>query len=131
MQAVDRIPDEPPRVLVVDDDQEVREVLRDLLVLDGFPVSTAAAGLPALLRIGRERPDCVVLDLKLEDISGFEVYRVLRADPEFCRLPVLLVSGAYSDSDWVSRQVGTGPVRYLSKPIIHEDLVSAIRALVG
>jgi CheY-like chemotaxis protein len=118
-----------PHILVVDDDRDVREVLCDLLSEEGFPVSTAAGGLAGLLRIGRDRPDCVVLDLKLDDISGFEIYRVLREDPDFRALPILLISGAYSDEEWVRKQVGTGPMRYLAKPIDHEDLVNVVRSL--
>ena len=120
-----------PSVLVVDDDREVREVLKDLLRVEGFPVTTAAGGLSALLRIGSDRPECVVLDLRLQDVSGFDICRALRADPDFCRTPVLIISGAYADADWVRRQVGMGPLHYLSKPIVQQDLIHAIRSLVS
>jgi CheY-like chemotaxis protein len=120
-----------PKVLIVDDNPGVRDVLRDLLAVEGYPVSTAEGGLCALLRIGMMRPSCVVLDLKLDDVSGFEIYRVLREDPEFRELPVLFISGAYPDEEWVRRQIGTGPVHYLPKPIVQEDLVRAVRILTA
>jgi CheY-like chemotaxis protein len=120
-----------PRLLVVDDNPGVRDVLRDLLAIEGYPVSTAGGGLSALLRIGTVRPACVILDLKLDDVSGFEIYRVLREEPGFQELPVLFISGAYPDEQWVRRQVGTGPVHYLPKPIIREDLLRAVRLLTA
>jgi CheY-like chemotaxis protein len=118
-------------VMIVDDNPEVRDVLQELLSLRGFSVSTAQSGLSALLRIGLERPSCLVLDLKLEDISGFEIYRVLRADPDLRDLPVLFISGAYPDEEWVRRQLGSGPIHFLAKPVVEIDLVQAVSSLVA
>jgi CheY-like chemotaxis protein len=120
-----------PSVLVVDDNAAVRDVLCDLLMLEGYAVSQAEGGLSALLRIGSARPGCVVLDLKLDDISGFEIFRVLREDPEYRDLPVLFISGAYADEQWVRRRIGGDAVHYLPKPIVHEDLLRAVRELTG
>lgn len=118
-----------PRILVVDDDAEVGAVLREMLELAGFSVATAGSGLSALVRIGVERPDLIVLDLKLQDISGFDVYRALRQEPEFQRLPVLFISGAYHDEDWIRGQAGTGPFEYLPKPVDLDVLLMAIDGL--
>jgi len=123
--------DRQPSVMVVDDNSEVRDVIRELLALQGFSVTTAGNGLAALLRIGVERPSCLVLDLKLEDVSGFEVYRVLRADPDLRDLPVLFISGAYPDEEVVRRQLDGGPVHFLPKPVIEDDLVRAVRSLTN
>jgi CheY-like chemotaxis protein len=120
-----------PRILVVDDQVEVREVLKDLLTVAGYSVSAVGGGLAALLRIGAERPACLILDLKLDDVSGFEIYRVLREDPDFRDLPVLFISGAYPDGEWVRRQLGTGPIRFLSKPMKHEDLTRTLEELLA
>lgn len=120
----------PKSILVVDDNPEVREVLRDLLEMEGFSVTTAEGGLSALLQIGRSRPGCVVLDLRLDGPSGFEVHRALRADPEFQDLPVLFISGAYADEAAVRRQLDEVPVHYLPKPLVHEELVRVVRSLM-
>lgn len=116
-------------VLVVDDDPEVRSVLRELLELEGYEVRVADSGLSALLRIGCDQPHCVVLDLKLQDVSGFEVYRVMRNAVEFRELPVLFISGAYHDEEWIRRQMGTGPFAYLPKPVDQDDLTRVLRDL--
>ena len=118
-------------VLVVDDDPEVRRVLRELLEIEGYDVRVADGGLSALLRIGRDIPDCVVLDLKLQDISGFEVYRALRCENDFRDLPVLFISGAYHDEEWIRRQMGTGPFAYLAKPIDQDDLTRVLREILA
>jgi CheY-like chemotaxis protein len=126
------IPTMPSRiVLVVDDDPEVRHVLRELLEIEGYEVRLADGGLSALLRIGRDVPDCVVLDLKLQDISGFEVYRALRAETDFRALPVLFISGAYHDEEWIRRQMGCGPYAYLAKPIDQDDLARVLREIIA
>ena len=117
-------------ILLVDDDPEVRAVLSEMLALDGYAVRLADGGLSALIRIGCERPDAVVLDLKLLDVSGFEVYRALRAEPTLRELPVLFISGAYHDEEWIRRQVGTGPFAYLSKPIDADDLSRMLRRIL-
>lgn len=119
------------RILVIDDDPEVRSVLSELLTLEGFTVTTAGSGLSALVRVGYDRPDCIVLDLKLQDISGFEVYRVLRSEPEFSRLPILFISGAYHDEAWIRNQIGTGPFEYLPKPVELEALIASIATLLS
>lgn len=117
-------------VIVVEDNPDLREVLKEMLDLQGFRVTTAEGGLPGLLRIGSERPACLILDIKLEDVSGFEVYRVLRKHPDFRDLPVLFISGAYPDEEWVRRQLDAGTVHFLPKPLIENDLLRAVRELI-
>ena len=122
---------EPRTILVVDDDPEVRAVLRELLELEGYVVREADGGLSALIQVGRDLPDVVVLDLKLLDVSGFDVYRALRADHDFRTLPILFISGAYHDVEWIRRQVGTGPFAYLQKPIDQDDLTRELRLILA
>jgi CheY-like chemotaxis protein len=119
------------RILVVDDQADVREVLAELLAAEGFDVQTAEGGLAALLRIGCLRPDCLVLDMKLQDINGLEVLRTLRRDPQFRSLPVLFISAVFRDESWLQQELGSEPLHYLPKPIVQEDLVRVIRALLA
>jgi len=92
-------------------------------------VAGAESGLAALLRIGLERPGCLVLDLKLQDVSGFEIFRTLRDCSVFEDLPVLFISGVYHDDVWIRRQLGSGPFEYLPKPVDQDDLFRVIRSL--
>jgi CheY-like chemotaxis protein len=82
-------------VLVVDDDQGIREGLEMMLQLHGLAVSTAADGAEALdrLRSGR-RPCLILLDLMMPGMNGFELRRILLEDPELAAIPVVVITGA-------------------------------------
>ena len=113
-------------VLVVDDNPEILEVLTELLEMSGYQVTCCSRGLSALLTIGRVQPDVVVLDIKLDDISGFDVYRALRAEAAFADLPVIFVSGVFLDEEMIRGRLGDTTARLLLKPIPGERLIMEI-----
>lgn len=121
------------RILVVDDDPSVRELLRVQLEMEGEQVSTAVDGQAALDALAQDRPDVVVLDVMMPVLNGWEVLERLRADERFRRLPVLLLTARDLPQD---RQRGRdlGASAVLSKP--HDlqvllDMVHALTATVG
>ena len=81
-----------------------------------------------MLRIGLDRPDVVILDLKLNDISGFDVYRTLKDAPETADLPVLFVSGVFLDQELLRDRVNDPDARLLLKPVPEEDLLAEIES---
>ncbi len=117
-----------PHVIIVDDNSEFLEMLSELLEEAGYRVTACSSGLGCLLRIGADRPDAVVLDLKLNDISGFDIYRALRADPGFQTLPVLFVSGVFLDEALLRDRVGDPNARLLLKPVPKESILAEIEA---
>jgi CheY-like chemotaxis protein len=117
-------------ILLVDDSIEVLEAYSELLEDSGYRTTSCETGLSALIRIGAERPDLVVLDLKLADISGLDVHRALRADPTFCSLPILFVSGVILDEEVLRAQVCDPEVRLLLKPIHPDVLIRTIREVL-
>jgi len=82
----------PSKVLVVDDTPQNVKLLADLLGVKGFAVATAVNGEEALAKVASERPDLVLLDVMMPGLSGYDVCRRLRADPETALLPVVLVT---------------------------------------
>jgi len=118
-------------ILLVDDSIEVLEAYSELLEGSGFRVTSCATGLGALIRVGVDRPDLVVLDLKLDDISGLDVHRALRADPTFCSLPILFVSGVILDQEVLQAQICDSDVRLLLKPIHPDELIRTIREVLA
>lgn len=118
-------------VLIVDDHPEVLEILSELLEESGYRVTCCSGGLSALLTMGRVRPDLMLLDLKLDDISGFDVYRAVRADAEFVDLPVIFVSGVFLEEEIIRARSGDASARLLLKPIPGEVLVAEIEQAVG
>ncbi len=115
------------RVLVVDDDREVREAVETALELDGHTVTTAADGLAALKRLGQTEFDAVVLDVLMPNLDGFEVCRRLRATGS--RTPVLILTARDSEEDTI-RGLDLGADDYLVKPFGLGELLARVRALM-
>jgi two-component system response regulator MprA len=115
------------RVLVVDDDADVREAVQTALELEGHTVSTAADGLAALTRLGQAEFDALVLDVLMPHVDGFEVCRRLRASGN--RTPVLMLTARDSQDDTI-RGLDLGADDYLVKPFSLGELLARMRALL-
>ena len=117
--------DEPRTILVVDDDLEIRETLKDVLEEEGYDVDAAANGVEALAilrRDGARLPSLIVLDLMMPQMNGWEFCEVQRADPALSPIPVLVISAASSDGGRASIQ---GNPR-LRKPVELVRLLEAV-----
>jgi two-component system, OmpR family, response regulator len=124
--------DRLPRVLVVDDEPNIRELVQVALKFHGFSVTTAASGADALRLAGPEpagpgQPDLIVLDVMLPDLDGFEVCRQLRAGGN--EVPVIFLTARDTSSDTVTGLV-IGGDDYVTKPFSVEALVARIRAVL-
>lgn len=114
------------RVLIVDDQEANRLLLRDLLESQGHEVAEAVDGVEALERVAAAAPDVVLLDVGMPGIDGFEVCRRLKADPGTATIPVLLVT-ALNQRDQRLLGIGAGANDYITKPIDKSDLSLRVR----
>lgn len=114
------------RILVVDDVEANRILLRDILELDGLEVMLAQDGAEALRAVSASAPDLVLLDVNMPGLNGLEVCRRLRADPESEALPIILVT-ALSERTHRLEGIGAGANDYLTKPIDRPDLLLRVR----
>ncbi len=119
----------PQQVLVVDDDREIVRVLRAYLERDGYAVLDAHNGEEALHAVRRSKPDLIVLDLMLPDRDGWEVTRVIRADPGLRHIPVIMLTARTEEAD---RIVGLelGADDYVTKPFSPREVVARVRAVL-
>ena len=118
----------PSRVLVVDDDEVVRQLLALHLELEGFDVVQARDGEEALEVVRALRPVVVTLDVSMPRLDGWETTARLRADPATADVRVVLVSGRVGDDD--RRRGGElGVDAHLAKPFDPDELVSTVRRL--
>ena len=115
------------RLLVVDDDRALRDVLRRTLSLAGYEVRVADTGASALAEVASGIPDAVVLDIGLPDIDGLEVCRLLRREGN--RVPVLMLTARDAVSDRIDG-LDAGADDYLVKPFDVDELKARLRALL-
>jgi two-component system, NarL family, sensor histidine kinase UhpB len=118
-----------PRILNVDDDEANRYAVSRMLQGAGFEPIEAGTGTEALER-ARERPDAVLLDLRLPDLDGFEVCRRLRADPLTADLPVVHLTATYGSPDAWAAALDAGADVYLTHPVEPVVLVATLRSLL-
>ena len=114
------------RVLVVDDEPIVTEVVQRYLIREGYQVQVAADGRAALKRARENPPDLVVLDLMLPEIDGLEVCRQLRAESS---IPIIMLTAKGEESDKILG-LGLGADDYLTKPFSPGELIARVKAVL-
>jgi len=118
------------RILIVEDDPETASVFRQMLELHGYQVDVAHGSGQAMLKLSRSLPDLVLLDVMMPDVSGLEVCRYLRRDPQTAHLPVIIVSAKAQNED-IAEGLEAGATAYLTKPIPMEQLIWHIEAALS
>ena len=117
------------RVLVLEDEQDVAELIRYNLAKEGYDVVVSANGAEAL-RLAREHhPDVILLDIMIPQLNGWEVCRRLKQDPALAPIPVIMVTGRVEEGDKVLG-FELGADDYVTKPFSPRELVARIRAVV-
>jgi CheY-like chemotaxis protein len=113
-------------VLVVEDDEDTREALGEVLVDEGYSVSEASDGATALRRLRSQRPDVMLLDLGLPEMRGEELLRMKASDPALASIPVVVLSG-------IARPGPTMPgvTAIVPKPFDLDDIVALVRKIAG
>jgi two-component system KDP operon response regulator KdpE len=113
-----------PRILVIDDEPQIRRALKDALLDEGYNVTTAASGEEALRTLAEARPDLILLDLLLPGIDGTEFCRTAR---QYCHAPIVVISVRDTERDKVN-VLDLGADDYLTKPFGMDELLARIRA---
>ncbi|OQA07571.1 MAG: Response regulator MprA [Firmicutes bacterium ADurb.Bin373] len=115
------------QILVVDDDTNIRALLRQELEADGYSVAEAKDGLQAIARVKELKPDLVILDVMMPKMNGFDAAAVLRSDPDTMNIPIIILS-IMEDMD---RGFRIGIDSYFTKPVRTEQLLKEIGTLVS
>jgi len=119
-----------PRILVVDDEEHITELLAMGLGFNGFDVERQGSGRAALDAISRQRPDLVVLDVMLPDLDGFEVAKRLRqAEGAGSRMPIIFLTARDTTADKIAG-LRTGSDDYVTKPFSIEELIERVKAVL-
>ena len=116
-----------PRILIVEDNDLNMKLFQDLLEASGFETLQTRNGLDALAVAKRERPDLIVMDIQLPEMSGLEVTARLKGDPELRSIPIIAVTAFAMKGD-EERIRAQGCEAYLSKPISIDRFIETVRA---
>lgn len=118
------------KIMVVDDDPNLRELLIFTLRAAGYEIHAAGDGLTALIELHRRSYDLVILDVMMPEIDGWEVLKLIRDDPDLEDLKVLILTAKDTDRD---RMIGTEIFKadeYISKPFNMIELIMTVRMLL-
>src|SRR5215470_12860413 len=118
-----------PTILIVEDERDLTTLLRYNLEKEGYRVIEAHDGEEGLLVLNEERPDLVLLDWMLPQVSGIEVCRRIRTRPDTANLPIIMLTARGEESDRI-RGLDTGADDYLHKPFSLAELLARIRAVM-
>lgn len=120
-----------PSVLIIDDSSSLCEGLKlNLENRHGFTVRTAQDGKAGLTLARRTRPDVIVLDVMMPGMSGGQVAEALRESPGLAGIPIIFLTGMISRAEVEERGGEIGGELFMAKPVAHEELAAAIRALL-
>lgn len=117
-------------ILIVEDEPDTAEMFAEMMRLSGYRVIKSYGGAAAMNMLTVERPDAVVLDLMMPDVSGLEVLRFLRREPSLAHLPVIVVSAKSLPSD-IKDGLDAGASIYLTKPVAFLDLKKAVEDAIA
>ncbi len=120
----------PYKVLLIDDDPDLLPSMVVLLTeLTDFTVVSARNGLEGLEKAISEQPDCLVVDVRMPELNGYQLVQVLRGDPATVHLPLIMLTALVQDRDqYIGLAVGAD--RYLTKPVDAMDLIDAINTAI-
>ena len=125
-----QLQERPPTAMVVDDSITMRKATGNLLKRLGFEVMTARDGVDALSQLHEQKPDIILLDVEMPRMDGFEFASIVRNDPGFRHLPIIMITSRTGDKHR-ERAMEIGVNAYLGKPYQEEELVSQMRKLMG
>jgi two-component system phosphate regulon response regulator PhoB len=117
------------RILIVDDEEDILELIGYNLAREGYHVDTAKSGEIAVEKIFRDKPDLIILDLMLPGIDGLQVCRVVKSDPRTALIPIVMLTAKGEDADIVTG-LELGADDYMTKPFSPRVLLARIRVIL-
>ena len=118
------------RILVVEDTEDNRQILRDLLTAAGYELLEAVDGESGVAMAGQHRPDLILMDIQLPMIDGYEATRRIKADPALVHIPIIAVT-SYALSGDEEKTRAAGCDGYIAKPFSPRQLLGKVREFVG
>lgn len=112
-------------VIIIEDEPDAAELFAEMMRVNGFRVIKMFSSAPAIPIISQEKPDLILLDIMMPDISGLEILRYIRREPELAEIPIIVVSAKSMPGD-IKTGIEAGASIYLTKPVGFLDLKQAV-----
>jgi DNA-binding response OmpR family regulator len=125
------MPEAEKRVVCIEDEPEMIDLVRLILGRKGFHVIGANGGIEGIEAVRRERPDLVLLDLMMPDMDGWEVYQQMKADPDLRAIPVVVVTAKAQSIDKVLGLHIAKVDDYITKPFGPQELLESVEKILG
>lgn len=120
---------DPKTVLIVEDEPDAAELFAEMMRVNGYRVLKSFSSTPAIDMLASDHPDLVILDLMMPDVSGLEVLRFMRREPNYKDIPVIVVSAKSMPAD-IKTGMEAGASAYLTKPVGYLDLKQAVEKFI-
>jgi DNA-binding response OmpR family regulator len=117
------------KILAVDDEQDLLDLMEIILAAEGFTVVKAANGREALAQVQAEHPDLILLDVMMPVMDGWEVLRTIKSNDETMHIPVVMVTAKIGEDDRM-RGLREGATEYICKPFAPREVVNRIKLLL-
>jgi CheY-like chemotaxis protein len=118
-----------PKILVADDERDIRELIGFTLRFAGFEVVLVADGIEAIKQAPLEQPDLILLDVRMPKVTGYDVCRHLKEDPATSAIPIVFLSAKGQEGE-IQEGLDSGAVEYIVKPFTPDDLTDQVREVL-
>ena len=117
-------------VLIIEDEEDAAELFAEMMRVSGFRVLKTSTSTPALSLMTSEKPDVVILDIMMPEVSGLDILRQMRRNPNLSQIPVIVVSAKSMPAD-IKNGMEAGASTYLTKPVGFLELKEAVNGVLG
>ena len=114
------------KIIIIEAEPDTVEMFAEMMRLNGYNVLKSYGGTPAINLISEEKPDAIVLDMMMPDLSGLDVLGQIRENPELAKIPVIVVSAMSMPQD-IQAGLDAGASAYLTKPVTYQELSQAVQ----
>ena len=117
-------------IMIVEDEEDAAELFAEMMRISGFRVVTSYKSEPAIGMMNADKPDLVLLDVMMPEISGLDILRQMRRDPNLANIPVILITAKGMPAD-IKNGMEAGAATYLTKPVGFLELKEAVEKTIG
>ena len=121
---------EPQTVMIIEDEEDAAELFAEMMRVSGYRIDNTSKSAPAIGLMIAERPDVILLDIMMPEISGLDILRQMRTDPTLANIPVIVITAKGMPAD-IKNGMEAGASSYLTKPVGFLDLKDAVERALG